>query len=175
VTFVCVVGGNGERADYQLIENGNAAVVRTRVGYDDTTFHTYHMFCGVDVMAIGGLEYYFNLVKLDTNGDEVATFWSGKEVARFVTENDRKAILAVVLTATHMLVERVRPYEVFMVTHDPNPPEKAMLKYSLIIQAFHECGYVAKATDPYQGLQSWWITRRDEIDGRTRSSEIFVQ
>jgi hypothetical protein len=175
VPFVCVVGSAAARAEYDFLEAGNAAVVVAPVGYDDITNNRYSVFCGLEVMAGGGLEYYFVLTEVDADGDEVKQYWSGRDVARFVSEPDRKAILDVVLTATHLLVERVRPDEVFFVTHDPKLPEKALIKYSLIISAFNECGYDAKPTDPYHGKQSWWLIRRDEIDGRTRTSENVVQ
>lgn len=157
-------------------------MVQVVVGYDDETQNRYIMFCGIDVMAGGDLEFYFNLGEFDLDLLEtdperglVHTFWSGRDVARFIPKADRVAILDVVLTATHMLVERVRPHQVYMITHDPKLPEKALVKYSLILDAFDACGYDARATDTYQERRSWWLSRRDEIDGPSWTSENAVQ
>lgn len=175
MTFVRVVGPEIGPPTYHISERGNATVVHSMVGYDDKTECRFSVFCGFDVMAGDGLEFYFILAEISVDGELVNEFWSGRDVARFTSRSDRDAILQVVLTATHMLVERVRPNVVYMVTHDPKLPEKALVKYSLILDAFDACGYDARATDPYQGYQSWWLSRRDEIDGPSWTSENAVQ
>lgn len=158
MTFVLAIGADGGH----LFQNGNAYAVIVSVGFDDEHDKSYSIVIGLEPQAGGTQEFYFHIVEADGETGEEVTYWSGKDVARFIDKADRELIRAVLLTETERLLHYVRPERVEVITYDENPPDRALVKYFLIGDAFQRCGYEVHTADPYHGKQVWWMERHSD-------------
>lgn len=147
---------------FETFKNGNAWLVVVSIGYDDEFDITYSLVVGLEPAAGGAVEYFFQIVEADgeTGGEHV--YWSGKDT-RFLKKDDRKIVLAAVLTATRMLLTSASPKRVEMITHSPDPPDKALVKHHLIGKVFASCGYEVHSADPYHGRRVWWMERLESV------------
>jgi hypothetical protein len=148
------------RDDFQFetFKNGNAWLVIVSIGYDDEKDASYTLVVGLEPGGGSAIEYFFQIVEAEGETGGEHTYWSGRDT-RFIRPDDRKVILEAVLTATHMLLTSARPSRVEMVTYDPNPPEKALVKHWMVGKVFESCGYKVQAADPYHGKRVWWMER----------------
>ena len=160
MAFVCSIASDTYRAD--TIRNGNAYLSVINVGYDDQENVSYSLVVGLEPLAGGDYEFFFHLVAANGDDGSEHPYWSARDVATFIGREDRARIRAVLLTATHSLVETARPDRVECVTYDENPPDRALVKYFLIAEVFRGCGYAVTSPDPWHGKHIWWMERRPQ-------------
>ncbi|MCJ2108640.1 hypothetical protein MKK70_25355 [Methylobacterium sp. E-041] len=130
------------------------------IGYDDASTKVYTMAVGFEPLPGGDTKYFFHVVEGDTETGEECVHWSGRET-RFITQSeDRKAILAAVLTLTEGLLKSAEPDTVRWFTHEERPPDKALVKHFLIANVFDVSGYDVRTCDPYHGRWVWFAERR---------------
>jgi hypothetical protein len=154
MAFVCTA--DDWRTSIRIVEE---TVIIGR-GYDDVEPESYSLLIFLDVMAGGDLELFFCIIKADQDGAEAARYWSGLEVARFASQQQRAAILEALLRGLESLLKRVVPKRVFCCTHDENPPPAALQKHLRIAEVFEMCGYEVEAKPICLGKHSWWMERQ---------------
>ncbi|WP_428988856.1 hypothetical protein [Methylocapsa aurea] len=125
MAFVRIIQEDQFQAD--TFRNGAAWAVVVNIGFDDTEPLNYSLIVGLDLMGAGAIEYYFHIVEANSETEDEYIYWSGRDTASFIPSDDRVVILGALLTATHVLLEQARPERVEVVTHDANPPEKALV------------------------------------------------
>ncbi len=151
--FVCTA----DAAEFELI--GDAIVVP--VGYDDVEPKSYFLLISFDVLPGGDEEFFFCLVEANAEDRTEARYWSGLDVSRFVTREDRVLIRHALLEGTTRLLEHRAPKRVFCCTHDLNVPDKALTKHVLITHIFGAFGYMLKREPKCLGKESWWMELPD--------------
>jgi hypothetical protein len=149
MAFVFRTGGN------TVIRDDSVALP---VGYDDASDKSYSYVIGFAPLPGGvGTELYFVLIETDHAQGVAHEFWSGLDVAKFVSREDRARLLEVVAAGIELLLHRAKPTRVFQVTHDTNLPEKALRKHRLIGDIFATNGYIVTEAEPRLGTRSWWM------------------
>jgi hypothetical protein len=132
------------------------------VGYDNESARDFKLEVGLSPLGGGELEFYFYLWAVDGQTGEITPYWCGRDVAQFVSRENRAEIRAVLMTLTRDLLETARPGTVHYVTHDANPPDEAMLKHEAIIKVFEDCSYEVHTADPWHGKRVWWMERAEK-------------
>jgi hypothetical protein len=158
MAFVRVISDEEFQAD--TFKKGNSWSIVVNIGYDDENDLSYSLVVGLEPMGGGAIEYFFQIIEADGESGGEYIYWSGKDTAAFIPKEDRVVILSAVLTATRALIENAKPSRVEMVSYDPDPPQKALVKHWLIGRVFEQCGYVVKTADPYHGKRVWWMERK---------------
>ncbi|MDP3553264.1 hypothetical protein [Methylocystis sp.] len=159
MAFVRIIQEDEFQAD--TFRSGDSWAIIVNIGYDDITDARYSLVVGLSPMGGGPIEFYFQVVEADAETEQEHVYWCGKEVASFISKDDRLVILAALLTATHVLLENARPTRVEMVSYEANPPDKALVKFSLVGKVFEDSGYAVHVADPYHGKRVWWMERTD--------------
>lgn len=157
MAFVCTV--KKETFDAEVFQHGNSYAAVINVGYDADSDRGYSLVVGLEPMAGGELEYFFHILETDRKIEYKQDYWCGKDVAEFISKEDRQAILQVLVSATCEMLDLVRPEKVNYISHDVNPPDKALVKHGLIASGFERCGYQVHTADPYHGKRVWWMER----------------
>jgi hypothetical protein len=99
MSFVCTyTGGNAQRKE-NLVKDS----LIIPVGYDDALPRLYSLLIGFEVMAGGDLEYFFCLVEVDTEAKTERVYWSGLDVGRLVSKDDRPLIRLALLEGTYLI------------------------------------------------------------------------
>lgn len=137
---------------------GNAYQVVTNVGCDEALGLTYSIAVGLEPLPGGYLEYYFYIVTVNEITDEFKTIFSGRDSEYVLPKVQRGAILRTILHATSSLLNQVNPEQVSWCTWDRNLPEKAMVKYNLVLRVFETCGYRVQAAE-HKGQHFWSAER----------------
>lgn len=153
MTFICTIADGQFHADF--FSKGESRSVICPVGHDPAKEANYFVNVGLDKTGGGITEYYFHVVEVFADKDEV-TYWSGIDLPDEIDRDCRKLILAAVLQSTEALLNQAKPKSVFRCTRDTNPPEKSLEKHYLISDVFVKCGYKVEVADEYQGKRSWW-------------------
>jgi hypothetical protein len=149
-----------QRAPSSVIQDGSTYSVAELVGYDDARDISYSALVALTPVPGGGdMELIYCLVEYDGETRSEHTYWSGKDVARFISREDRAQILVIVGDATKRLLAAARPERIFRVTVDANAPEAAMHKHSFIASVIESCGYRIGSTDIRHGRVAWWMER----------------
>jgi len=159
MAFVRIISEDHFQAD--TFRNGESWSIIVNVGYDDGTDAKYSLVVGLSPMIGGPNEFFFHIVEVDGQNGEEYLYWSAKDVASFIPSEDRVVILGALLKATRVLLENAQPSRVEMVSYDPNPPEKALVKYFMVGKMFESCGYTVNVADAYHGKRVWWMERSD--------------
>lgn len=163
MAFICTV--NQGPAEAKIHHDGQSSVIHIAIGRDETENLTYFVVAGLDPLPPGDvLEFWFHIAEADGRNDSERIYWSGLEVSRIFSKEDRGVVLSIVLFATKKLLDKIRPDCVFVCTHDGDLPPKALGKYDAIGHVFSACGYKVTIADPYHGKRSWWMERRPEFD-----------
>jgi hypothetical protein len=126
MAFVCTA--DRWRSNLQLVRE--AAIIG--IGYDDVAPESYTLLVSFDVMAGGDSEFFFCVIEVDNQDGIETRYWSGLEVARFASREQRALIRGALLGGLELLLKRLIPERVFCCTHDQNPPAAALLKHLLI-------------------------------------------
>lgn len=155
--FVCTLSNEGFRCE--VFKEGGAYSIVMRIGFDEGQHTNYFVQIGLEPMAGGDLEYYFNIIKINGDDGSERLFWSGKDVAQFIRGEDRKLILAAVCSATEALLQHVKPESVYRCTYDEWPPERALEKHHVLSRVFTDCGYKVQMSDPFGCKRVWWAYR----------------
>jgi hypothetical protein len=149
-----------ETVHFDVLQDGNSYAFLGRVGRDLDRGSNYFVHIGLDPTPGMGLEYYFALVEVESATGHEHWYWSGKDVAQLIGQNDRNAILAVVLRGTAALLDFVKPNQVHRCTRDHDLPAPALEKHTLISVVFARCGYEVGRTDLYHGKRFWTMERK---------------
>jgi hypothetical protein len=152
-----------------FFKNGASFARMVPIGHDDAEDKSYVLFVSLDPMVgEDALELMFRIVEYDRETDAEHIFWSGKDVARFIRQDDRTTIRFALCGAVRHLLTDANPAKVFMCTMDTYAPEVANRKFMLLAHVFEICGYSVQTADPYHGQQVWWMERKspDTIVGR---------
>ncbi len=157
MAFVCVLDASD--VDCDTFKNGDAWTVAFRIGADKELNLNYFAQVGLEIRGGGGLEYYFNIVKVDGDDSSEHTYWSGKETSSFIIVSDRERILNAICRATVWILSCAQPQEVYRITYDEHPTEKSLKKHELICEAFRQAGYQVVRGDPYGDKRIWWAHR----------------
>jgi hypothetical protein len=110
-----------------------------------------------DVLPGGGEEFFFCLVEANTETNTEIRYWSGLDVAKFTSKEDRTLICSQLLSGTEKLLKHRSPNRVFCCTHDSDMPQKALSKHIRIAHIFETCGYIVKREPQQLGKESWWM------------------
>lgn len=113
----------------------------------------------------GRHELTFHLFTREVETGFEVQYWCGKGTKYVIPPDLRPQIATFVLMAVYRLVPRVQPERVMMTTHDPDLPEKALVKYMNILAVFDELGYKVTAPDRYHGHRLWWAELHPEPGG----------
>lgn len=127
------------------------------IGYDDDEPESYSLLIAFDTMAGGGAEFFFCVIEQNHETNTETRYWSGLEVAKFTSDEDRTFILGALLDGTRELLQHNSPKLVFCCTHDSGLPQKALIKHLLVAQVFETCGYVVEEQPIFLGKNSWWM------------------
>jgi hypothetical protein len=57
------------------------------------------------------------------------------------------------------MLSKARPINAFMVSYDENPPDKAIIKYDILLLIFKHLGYKVERGDDYHGKYVWTMER----------------
>ena len=158
MAFVCTIDPDVDQIT--MVHRGNSHLLILPIGYDDSEDKSYSFLIVLDPMPGGDLDLSFCLVEYDGQTDSEYTYWSGRDVAKFINRDDRARILERLLSAIRLLLNEIQPLKVHMCTLDAHPPEKAQRKNFLIARVFELCGYEVRTADPYYGQQVWWMERK---------------
>lgn len=142
----------------RLFQSGSSYAMTVRVGHDGDK--RYSIVIGLEPLPGGDMEYYFHLLEVDVVTGEDRIFWSGLPVSNIIPKDDRRRILAVILSCTKHLLIATYPSVVFRFAHDENPPERALEKHYSVNDVFEECGYRVEELDSRHGRRAWKAERR---------------
>jgi hypothetical protein len=144
VAFICTVTAENYHAD--VFRRGGAYSAVVNIGYDDEEDKSYSVVVGLDPTPTGSLELFFVVMETWATGEEY-THWSGLET-RFLSREHRGLVMNVIASATKSLIDQARPDSVLVVTHDDNPPEKALVKHRVLCSVVSMAGYQVTQSDP---------------------------
>jgi hypothetical protein len=142
-------------ADTNIELIGDAVVVP--IGYDDIEPKSYSLLISFDALPGGDEEFFFCVVEANTEDGTEARHWSGLDVAKFASKEDRILIRHMLLAGTEQLLKHRSPKRVFCCTHDSDMPQKALTKHVLIAHIFEMCGYAVIREPKCLGKESWWM------------------
>lgn len=154
---------DGELA-FQFSEIGSDFVVQIPIGFDQDDERVFSLFVALSP-PVGAIEGEFELIfcLIDTDersGEEIGRIWDGLHTRRVVAEPEhRTLILDAAFVAIVFLIEQISPSIVHMVTHTPDLPEKALLKFNRIATLFSQNGYRSGQCDRYHGQRIWIMHR----------------
>lgn len=138
---------------------GNAYQIVLNVGSDPALRRTYSISLGLEPLPGGALEYYFYIINMDETNDEYTSYYSGLDSTNILPKVQRGVILRAILHATKLLLSQVNPATINWCSWDRNMPEKALVKYSLIVRVFEACGYRVESGEPHNGQYFWSAER----------------
>jgi len=138
--FVCTAGEPG-KSEIALI--GDSVLIP--IGYDDVETKSYSLLISFDITGGGIDEFFFCVIEASHQDGTEVRYWSGLEVGKFTSREDRILIRQLLLEGTKRLLNHKAPKRVFCCTHDSDLPEKALEKHLLIAQIFKMCGYEVRA------------------------------
>lgn len=150
--FVCTAA-DAEKAKIELI--GDSVVAP--IGYDDVDQKSYSLLISFDVTGGGDKELFFCIVEVNNDDNTEIRHWSGLDVAKFASHNDRMLIRSLLLDGIECLLKHKAPKRVFCCTHDSDLPKKALTKHFLIAHIFERCGYQVRREPVCLGKHSWWM------------------
>jgi hypothetical protein len=156
VAYISLIQQNWHAEAFRV---GNAYQIVVNVGCDPVLGHTYSIALGLEPQPGGALEYYFYIVDLEEKTDDYRACHTGLESINILPKVQRGAILRAILHATKLLLGQVNPATINWCTYDRNLPEKALVKYSLIVQVFESAGYRVSAGEPHHGQYFWSAER----------------
>ena len=162
MAFFCILTEGQAQGQFFFSPSSNSVLIP--VGYDDDpdTDKSYNLFVSFDPLTgTDDLEFSFAIIEHDSETDSEYVYWSGREIAQFITREDRNVIGGTLLAASERLLNAKRPSRFIMCTRDDGAPQRAHQKFIRIAHLFAECGYVVTNADPYHGLQIWWMERTD--------------
>lgn len=158
MTFALTIDSDRWHAD--VFQDGSAYAVLVHVGYCDEEPLNYFVHTSLETRPGGdGMEFVFYLIEANGETGTEHAYWSGRDVAKFITQDDRSAILRVVCAATGKLLDQVKPSVVYRYTHDADLPDKALEKHHVISKVFTNCGYRVIRGDEYHGHRMWRAER----------------
>lgn len=160
MAFVCTVTDEEIRAEY--FAEGDSHVLFVYVGFDRDRGVKFFISVGLEPMAGGFLEYYFNLIERDLETDSERVYWSGRDLPVSMTGHDRALILKAVMQATRYLLDMLRPTWVFRCTRDGYASSRGLEKHELISHVFVEAGYRLHVADPFGDKRCWWMERENQ-------------
>jgi hypothetical protein len=70
------------------------------LGYDDQEPKSYTLIIGFDATAGGDPEFYFCVVEVNHEENTETRYWSGLDVAKFASKDDRRLIRSALLIGT---------------------------------------------------------------------------
>ena len=82
--FVCTTTGK----EFEIADD----TVLMPIGYDDQEPKSYTLIIGFDSMAGGDPEFYFCILEVNTEEHTELRHWSGLDVAKFTSKDDRRLI-----------------------------------------------------------------------------------
>ena len=91
--------------------------------------------------------------------DSIETILSEQQLANYLTRDDKKKIMDVILLLTDLLLTRTNEREIYRCTFDIDPPPKALEKHRRISYVFKQCGYAVTDCRPHYGVYSWWAEK----------------
>jgi hypothetical protein len=153
MAFVCTAARDD--ASFQLIKE----TVIIPIGYDRKHPFSYTLAIGLAPLARGDAEYYFRIVRADTQSNSLTEYWSGLSTRAFLSKGDRAKVLRALIFGTKQLLRSTSHARVFCCTHDSRLPEKALRKHALVAETFKMCGYEVKEQPGLPGKHSWWMER----------------
>jgi hypothetical protein len=169
--FVCTATA----AEIELI--GDTVVVP--IGHDDAEPKSYSLLISFDVLPVGHEEFFICLVETNTEDGTEVRYWSGLEVSRFTSKEDRILIRHALLDGTQRLLEHRSPKRVFCCTHDLDVPVKALTKHVLIAHIFGMFGYNVRHEPKCLGkeilVDGAARPFRDRVTGRMSRSELLAR
>ncbi|MGE0723959.1 MAG: hypothetical protein AB7O45_06270 [Alphaproteobacteria bacterium] len=168
MAFTCTALASSAHVD-GFRRDGDGFAISVHVGYDAEKGANYVLVVGLSPAPPGNLEFYFAIVEVFGDGDEV-TIFDAKVINAFVPRQDRAAIRKVLLQAARGLVDWAKPVCFFMATHADFLPEKALVKFYLLLEVFRSCGMHVSEPNTYHGRHMWWAERVATIDVESDSN-----
>jgi len=153
MAFVCTA--MRESSSCQLIKE----TVIIPIGYDKKQPFSYTLAIGLAPIAGGDVEYYFRIIRADTQSNSETEYWSGLPTRAFMREGDRAKVLRALIFGTKQLLRNTSHARVFCCTHDSRLPEKALRKHLLVAETFKMCGYEVEEQSVLPGKHAWWMER----------------
>jgi hypothetical protein len=155
MAFVCTITAESYHAD--VFRNGNAYSAIVNIGCDNEEPKSYSVVVGLEPNPAGQMELFFVVVEAFADGTEYE-HWSGLQT-RFLSRQERVLVMEIIADATKSLIERAKPDCILVVTHDDNPPEKALIKHRMIVSIVAHSGYRVTQSDQYHGKMVWIAER----------------
>lgn len=154
---------DGDPLELSFFENGSDAVVTSQVVYDNELNVTYSTFCCLSPV-IGAddrsFELAFFVIEKEHETGYEYNINNGLDTKNKIVEAEqRAAVLSAIICSIDILIEKISPNVVTMITYNANLPDKALKKYSDIMSLFRQRGYTGGPTDPYYGRTCWLMQR----------------
>lgn len=157
--FICTV--SHEHITFELIREGSAHLVLVPIGYDDAEERdvSYSAAVGMDILAGGSSELFFNIIEFDHDTGEEYRFWSGRDTSSFILGSDRDRVLEAVCFAAQILIDNGAPDQFDVTTFDESPPDHAVIKHFKVMSVFERNGYAITTLEPYLMKRHWQLVR----------------
>lgn len=161
--FLDLLVSSDEQLEFSFFENGSDAVVTSQVAYNAELDITYSTFCSLSPTVgaeVGTFELTFSIVEYEHYTDYEYVINDGLETKNKIADADQRAIfMSAILCSVEILLEKISPNVVNMITYNENLPDKALKKYTDILSVFYKNGYAGGATDPYHGRTCWLMQK----------------
>jgi hypothetical protein len=125
MAFVCT-WREESLSDIAYFLDRDSPFVTAPVGYDDKERTSYSVLVGLTKTGGSITEYYFQLHKYIEDTDSIETILSGQQLANYLTRDDKKKIMDVILLLTDLLLTRTNEREIYRCTFYIYPPPKAL-------------------------------------------------
>ena len=145
----------------RVLADEDSASVRVRVGNDDEG-HSYHLVVSLDPDPTGQSELNFSIVQYRDSFDPEHVFYQSSDVAGVIDRKSREKIRSELQKATKLLINTVRPRSIVLRAPQTNLPEKALIKYYLLVQVILSCDYTARLLAPLV-----WCMERSDLNTGT--------
>lgn len=146
---------NNRHLHAQYLKNDNEHTVVLQVGCDPENNYVFFLHVGLSPLPTGECEFYFFIIKVDSQSGEETRYYSGLDTSSFIPKSEREQLLDALLEATHQILGIVSPKRVMWCTHEANMPQKALDKHDQVGAVFSDNGYKVTMMNPYHGRRAW--------------------
>jgi hypothetical protein len=140
-------------SDFEFIETDGESTVLAFIGDTPDIPASYFASATLSPYDEGVSEYSFAIS--ERAGDDETPYFSGLNTKNLFGNEDRAAILTVVLEITETLLVWKRPSRVHRCTNDANPPPEARAKHEAITRVFERCGFTVSQCGDWHGQLIW--------------------
>lgn len=144
---------------------GTQYVAQVPIGFEDSNLLRYSIF--VSFASVPGYgpekkDVIFCIIESDIQNSTHEDIWDGLVLRkRIPNQQHRDLILSAICQCVSCLIDEVSPTVLNMVTHTPHLPDKALRKYTRILQAIAEKGYRGGRSDVWNGCYTWMMEQKN--------------